>query len=146
MKQWTIQICVLRLTTCMKKWYAKHEFFPWCYFGAAFEIFNCHVGIWLQQICSHSFWWLVCDFDTILQSSMDHVWCLGLIMANSLKNMCNNKTLTKKFTMKMATPNWKLRIDKLYVTPTMVFFPLFFVISIFWHKKFGVAFFFVVKK
>lgn len=28
-------------------------------------------------------------------------------------------------------PNWKLRIDKLYITPTMVFFPLFFVFQIF---------------
>jgi hypothetical protein len=49
----------------------------------------------------------------------------------------------KKFTMKMATPNWKLRINKLYTTttPTMVFFPLFFLLSNFWHEKFGVSFF-----
>ncbi len=124
MNQWTTFICVLRFNLhekmICKTWVFSMVLF-WCSLrdiqSSCWHMIatNLLALLWVAHLW---FWY---------HSTIIHVWCLGFIIANSLKNMFNNKTLTKKIHHENGHPKLEVKNQQAlyYYYPNHGFFSPF---------------------
>jgi hypothetical protein len=74
-------------------------------------------------------------------STIIHVWCLGVINGKFPQEYVQQQNINKKIHHENGRPKLEVKNWQALYYPNHGFFPLFFVLLIFWHKKLEVFFF-----